>query len=115
CGGRHDLPRLAIAALHDLEIEPGLLHFAANRRLADTFDRGDRAFADRADGQEAGSHCDTVDVNGASAALRDTATEFRSGQTEEIPQGPQQGRVIGRIDRSRNAIDLQCDHEWRLL
>src|SRR5258708_4255245 len=39
--GRHDLPRLAIAALRDLEIEPRLLNLPAGRRLADGFDRGD--------------------------------------------------------------------------
>ena len=37
--GRHDLAGLAIAALNDFEIEPGLLHFGAGFRRADAFDR----------------------------------------------------------------------------
>ena len=40
---RHDLARLAIAALDHFEVEPGLLHLGAGRRCADAFDGGDRA------------------------------------------------------------------------
>src|SRR2546421_5173959 len=46
--GRHDLARLAIAALHDLEVEPRLLHRFALRRLANGFDGGDGLVADAA-------------------------------------------------------------------
>src|SRR5262249_11654777 len=34
-GGGHDLARLAVAALHDLPVEPGLLDLGACRRRAD--------------------------------------------------------------------------------
>src|SRR5260370_29007306 len=34
-GGGHDLAGLTVAALDDLEIEPGLLHLLADRRAAD--------------------------------------------------------------------------------
>src|SRR5262249_42491756 len=44
--GRHDLAGLAIAALHHIEIHPGLLQRLALRRVADRLDRGDRAFTD---------------------------------------------------------------------
>ena len=40
--GGHDLTRLAIAALNDLEIEPRLLDFLSCRRVADRLDGGDR-------------------------------------------------------------------------
>src|SRR5271168_3130420 len=40
-GRRHDLPGLAIAALNDFEIEPGLLHPGAHGRRLDAFDGGD--------------------------------------------------------------------------
>src|SRR5262245_16653995 len=35
CSSRHDLPGLAVAALHDLEVEPGALNLAPRRRFAD--------------------------------------------------------------------------------
>src|ERR1700684_11760 len=38
---RHDLPRLAVAALDHLQIEPGLLHFGSHAGRADAFDGGD--------------------------------------------------------------------------
>src|SRR3954462_10279569 len=37
--GRHDLPGLAIAALHDFMLKPGLLNLCAGVRSADRFDR----------------------------------------------------------------------------
>src|SRR5439155_2267764 len=49
CGSRHDLARLAVAALHDLEIEPGLLDPLATGGRAYAFDRGDVLAAHRAD------------------------------------------------------------------
>src|SRR5262245_13642692 len=39
--GRHDLPRLAVAALHDLTVEPGLLDLGTSRRSAYGLDRRD--------------------------------------------------------------------------
>src|SRR6516165_9444400 len=47
---RHDLTRLAIAALNDFQIEPRPLNLGARWRRADAFDRGDDAIADRTDG-----------------------------------------------------------------
>ena len=38
---RHDLARLAVAALNHLEVEPGLLDLCAHRRRADRLDRRD--------------------------------------------------------------------------
>src|SRR5580700_5892242 len=46
-GCRHDLPRLAVAALDYLEVEPGFLDFPAGGGCPDTFDGRDRAIADR--------------------------------------------------------------------
>src|SRR5277367_4338424 len=47
----HDLSRLAVPALDDLQVEPGLLHFGAGRRGADSLDRRDGALADGSHGQ----------------------------------------------------------------
>src|SRR4029077_12684184 len=40
--GRHDLAGLTVAALNDLEIQPGLLHGLTDRGLSDRLDRRDR-------------------------------------------------------------------------
>src|SRR5712671_4788869 len=52
--GGHDLARLAVAALHDLAVEPGLLDLGARRRRAYRLDRGDLGTADAVDGSNAG-------------------------------------------------------------
>src|SRR5260370_9994054 len=65
--GRHDLPGLAIAALHHFEIEPGLLQRLALRRLADPLAGGDGAVSDAVDGGDAGARRRTVDMHGACA------------------------------------------------
>ena len=39
---RHDLARLAVAALQDFAVEPGFLDLGAGRRRADRLDRRDR-------------------------------------------------------------------------
>jgi len=66
--GRHDLARLAIAALDHLEIEPGFLYFGTDRRSADALDGGDGAIAHRAHGEHAGTHRLAVDMHRAGAA-----------------------------------------------
>src|SRR5882672_11730398 len=43
---RHDLARLAVAALHDFTVEPGLLDLGAGRGRADRLDRRDLGCAD---------------------------------------------------------------------
>src|SRR5712671_419850 len=108
CG--HDLTRLAIAALYDLQIEPGFLHFRAGRRRTDAFDGGDGAIAYRADRQHARAHRFAVDVHGACAALRDAATKLRSGQTEDVTKHPEQRHVGWSIKRFLFTVDRQFCH-----
>src|ERR1700749_2086164 len=48
---RHDLPGLAVTALHDLEFEPCFLYHCACGCAAHRFDRGDRTRTDRTDWQ----------------------------------------------------------------
>src|SRR6202040_418197 len=75
-GGGHDLARLAVAALNDLAVEPGLLDFRARRRCADRFDGGDLGCADAVDRRDAGARGNAVDVDGAGAAQRHAAAEL---------------------------------------
>src|SRR5579863_1668350 len=73
---RHDLAGLTIAALNHLKVEPGFLYLGAGRRGAHTFDRGDRAIADRAHRQHAGAYRFAVDMHGAGTALCDATAEL---------------------------------------
>src|SRR5438128_374273 len=46
-GGRHDLARLAVAALRHVERDPRVLHLPAGGGVADRLDGGDRLAGDR--------------------------------------------------------------------
>src|SRR6185295_8349166 len=84
CRGRHDLSRLTVAALHDVELEPGLLQSLSDRGLAYRFDRGDGFFADGADRRDARAYRHAVDVNGAGAAQGHAAAELRTRDPEHV-------------------------------
>jgi hypothetical protein len=101
---------LAISALDHFEIEPGLLDFCADSRLADSFDGHDGTIAHGSDGQHARAHRPSIDVHRAGATLCDTTAEFCAGHAENIAKGPKQ-RHIGRcIKRPLLAIDRQSYH-----
>src|SRR5262245_60113272 len=87
-GGGHDLARLAVAALHDLAVEPGPLDLGACRCRADRLDGRDLRAADAVDWRNAGTNGDAVEVHGASAAQRHAAAELRAGHAEHVAQHP---------------------------
>src|SRR5579863_3863844 len=95
---RHDLARLAVAALDHLQLEPCLLHFGPRAGRADALDGGDCALADRAHGQEAGAHRRTVHMHGAGTALRYPASELGAGEPQDIAQYPEKRHIGGSID-----------------
>src|SRR5205807_10157420 len=100
---RHDLPGLAIPALDDVELGPGLLdRVAAVRRKA--FDGGDLSFADRGDRKHAGADCLAVEVDGTGATLRHPAPELRPGKPEDISQDPEKRHVARRVDLSGRPV-----------
>src|ERR1700730_450355 len=103
---RHDLTRLAIAALDDFQVQPSLLYPRSCGRGADALDRGDGAIADRADGQETRTQRFAIDMHGAGAALGDAAAEFGAGHAEHIAQHPKQRRVSGPIEGSVFTVDI---------
>src|ERR1035437_9302089 len=80
---RHDLSRLAVAALRHILGEPGLLHrvLAVGRQA---FDCGDGLADNVADLDTAGAHGLAVHMHGAGAAQRDAATKFCSGQSDFV-------------------------------
>src|SRR6266550_4530751 len=104
----HDLARLAVAALNDLAVEPGLLDLGARRCRADRLDRRDLGSADAVDRSNAGTGGDAVDMHGAGAAERHAAAELRAGHAEHVAQYPQERSVAINIDRPIDAVDLDC-------
>src|SRR5258708_27221017 len=109
-GWGHDRTGLAIAALYDLQIEPGFLHSRARRRRTDAFDGGDGAVAYRANRQHARAHRLAIDVHGACAALRNAAAKLCSGQTENVTKHPEQWHLGWSIKRFLFTVDRQVCH-----
>ena len=86
--GLHDLASLAVAALRDVDLAPGLLH----RMIAGgmkAFDGGDLAADHIGNRGDAGADRLLVDHDGACAAERLAAAEFGAGQADFIAQKPE--------------------------
>src|SRR2546425_12668731 len=110
-GGSHDLAGLAVAALHDLEVEPGPLHLAAARRFAHGLDGRDRLADDRGHRRDAGADRPAIQMHRAGSAQRRAAAELGAGQSDHVAQYPEQGHVRGYVHRVRLAVDPQSDHD----
>src|SRR5881397_381877 len=106
--GGHDLPRLAVAALRHVFLDPRALH-RVRAVLGEPFDRGHTFAGDRGYGQHAGARRDAVQVDGAGAALGDAAAELGASETEGVAQHPQERRVGGDADRFALAVDGESD------
>jgi hypothetical protein len=105
--GRHDLARLTIAALHDLEVEPRTLDPRSCIGLADRLDRVMALPSSALTVQDAGASGLAVDVHGARAALPQAAAELRAAHVEHVAQDPQQRHVVRHVNRSQRAVDPQ--------
>src|SRR4029079_8500830 len=113
CRGRHDLTRLAIAALDDFEIEPRLLNFLTCGRLSDRFDGRDRSVADALYRRYAGAYGRAVHMHGAGAAERHATAELGARHAEHIAQDPEERDVSVDVDVVLNVIDLDRErHGW---
>src|SRR5437867_823897 len=85
---RHDHARLAVAALRDLVVEPGLLHLVQGPAVGQAFDGGDLLALGGDNGQHAGTDRGAVEVHGTGAALRDTAAVLGAGETHLLTDRP---------------------------
>src|SRR5689334_5717335 len=112
-GGRHDLPRLAIAALRDIFGDPRLLYRMVSFGR-ETFDRRDLLPPERFDGRDARPDRLAVDMDGAGAAEGAPASEFRSGQAERIAQDPEERGALLSGDGAALAVDVDrvFRHRW---
>src|SRR5215472_10849886 len=109
-GCRHDLARLAVAALHYFKVEPGILDSSTSRRCADRFYRRDRVLPDRFDGQNARAHRGTVEMHCAGTAQRLATAELRAGHAQHVTQYPEKRRVSIDIDAMLHVVhfDREC-------
>src|SRR5205823_3339929 len=111
CRRRHDLPRLAVAALRHVERRPRLLH-GVRGVGGEAFDGDDPVggvYVRHAD--RAGALHLIVDVQGAGAALRDAAAVLRAGEADLLADDPQKRGVGLDLDVADSAIDVELSHE----
>src|ERR1700722_8688765 len=92
---RHDLPRLAVAALDDIHVEPSFLDLLAGGSRADPLDGGNRLVADGTHREDARTDRLSVQVDGAGTALSDAAAELSAHQPDHVPKDPEQGHLGG--------------------
>src|SRR5262245_18663315 len=107
---RHDQPRLAVAALGPVEIDPGLLHLVQDAAVGQALDRRDLLALRRGDGQHAGPHRLAVEVDRAGAAHRDAAPVLGAREPDLLADRPQKGRGRTDVDLLGLAVDGQARH-----
>src|SRR2546430_4876393 len=107
---RHNLTRLAVAALHDLEGQPRLLHLLAGRRLPDRLYGGNSLAGDCTHRRDARADRLSVEVHRACPAERHAATELRAGETDHITQHPEERHVRGHVHGVVLTVDAEGDH-----
>src|SRR5260370_12021276 len=83
-GRGHVLAGLAVAALNDLLIEPGLLDLGAGGRRADSLDGRDLRGAKSVYRSDTGAGCGAIHMDGAGAAERLPTSELRTGHAEYV-------------------------------
>src|SRR6202451_3972203 len=98
CRHRHDHAALAIPALRNVVGDPALLNPVQGAVPGQPFNGGDLLADGLADHDAAGALRDTIDVDGAGPALRDSATIFRARQPDIFPDRPEQRRIRLDID-----------------
>src|SRR5262249_52885486 len=111
----HDHAALAVAALRNVVIDPGLLHPMHGAGRGQALDSGDLLALSRADGKRAGTDRLAVDVDGAGAALRDAAAILGAGQADLLADRPQQRGIRLHVDIMCLSVDSQASHYVLLL
>src|ERR1700741_3787399 len=104
----HDLPRLAIAALRNLQFDPGLLQRMLSAWIQ-PFDGRDLSARDGADRRDAGADRPALEVHGACATHADPASKLRAFEADDVTDHPQEWGIGGRIDAEWATVDLEWD------
>src|SRR5262245_19650348 len=113
-GNRHDHARLTEPALGHVVVDPGLLHLVQDTIAAEALDGGDLLADGRAHRYDAGADRSAVEVHGTGPAQREAATVLGAGETDLLPDRPQQGRAGVDVDLLRLAVDRQARHRASL-
>src|SRR5271163_4148350 len=92
CCGLHDLAGLAIAALRNIDLAPGLLNRMITRRMQ-AFDRRNLSAGHVGDRGDAGAYGLLVHDHRACAAQRLAAAKFRAGQSGFVTEKPEQREI----------------------
>src|SRR5262245_20118644 len=111
-GGRHNLPRLAVAALRYIDFDPSPLHRMTHIRRK-TFDRGDVLAGNARNRCAARSSRHSVDVYGTCAAKLQAATKFGARQAQRVPQNPKQRHLSRDVDASSFPVEGEING-WHL-
>ena len=116
---RHDLPRLTIPALRDVDIHPRFLNGMIVASRSQSFDRADAHSLDVADPFHATSNGKVLyavsvyparDVNRARSAKSHSTAEFGSGESAIFADNPQHSGVSGlAFKRARLAVENEFD------
>src|SRR5215813_33201 len=107
---RHDHSGLAVAALRDFVVYPGLLHLVQGAAAREPLDRRDLLAFGHADGHDTGAYRLAVQVHRAGATHRDTAAVLGAREAGLLANRPQ--KRGGRIDLELEgfAVDGQPRH-----
>src|ERR1700679_4305324 len=88
-GSGHNLARLAVATLHDVERQPGLLYLLPVRGIANRLDGGDFLRTDRGERRHASADGRAVEVDGAAPTQRQHSPELCPFHVQQVTQHPQ--------------------------
>src|ERR1700731_210589 len=113
CRGLHDLAGLAIAALRDIHLAPGLLNRVITRGMK-AFDGRDLPAPHVGNRGNAGAYGLLVNNDSARAAESLATAEFRAGQSDFITEKPEQWKIRVAVPVSLLAINFHLDHDLSL-
>src|SRR4030095_869218 len=105
----HDLTGLAVAALRDVVLCPGGLHWVRAVR-AEPLDGHDLLVVERLQGRLAGADGRAIQVHSASTAQSGAATEPGPGEAQVVTEIPKQRHVLVAVEHAGSAIYSQIDH-----
>src|ERR1700753_2257242 len=106
----HDLAGLAIAALRNVDLTPGLLHRMITGGM-ETFDGRDFPADHVTNRRNAGPYSLLVDDNGAGAAEGLATSEFGACHPDFVANKPEQREIRVAIPASLFAVNLYLDHD----
>ena len=103
-GGGHDHAGCAVGALHGGFVEESLLQGMQVVANGEAFDRSDLVIPDEADLRAARTLGDSIDEDGAGAALAFAAAVLGAGEVELVAQDGEQGPLRFSINFADGAV-----------